>query len=256
MLRYGEACMTEEVARRLLERLGVICHGHFPLTSGKHSDVYINKDALYPHIKETSFLCRGIAKEFIRDDVDAVIGPALGGINLSQWVAEHLSDLCEREVISVFAEREEDTVYAADEYSRMRISREYVLYSASGATLAHYGDPVRVTLGSGEKIVRKGRGFVIRRGYDALIAGKRILVVEDNITTGGSAREVIRAVRAASGTVVGFACLVNRGGVESEDVENPPKFFSLLSMALTAWDEAECPLCRAGIPINTGLGKR
>src|SRR5262249_57456803 len=45
-------------------------------------------------------------------------------------------------------------------------------------------------------------GLALRRGYDHLVAGRRVLVVEDIITTGGSVKQAVAAVRAASGEVV------------------------------------------------------
>lgn len=48
-------------------------------------------------------------------------------------------------------------------------------------------------------------------------AGDRVVVIEDTITTGGSARRAIDAVRAAGGVVVGVLALVDReeGGREA-----------------------------------------
>jgi len=100
-----------------------------------------------------------------------------------------------------------------------------------------------------------GDAFVIKRGYDKLIAGKNVLVVEDVLTTGGSAKKVIEATRAIGGNVIGLGVLCNRGGITPEDVANPPKLFALVSIKLDAWDEAECPLCAQSVPINTDVGK-
>src|SRR3954453_2466171 len=55
--------------------------------------------------------------------------------------------------------------------------------------------------------------FVLRRGYDHLVTGKRVLVVDDIVNTGYSIRQTIDAVRAAGGTVVAAGALVNRGNV-------------------------------------------
>lgn len=99
-----------------------------------------------------------------------------------------------------------------------------------------------------------GGGMVLRRGYDALVAGKRVLVVEDVLNTGGSIRETIAAVRAAGGDVVAAAALVNRGAVTAADV-GAPVLVALLDVALDAWDADACPLCRDGVPVNTDVGK-
>lgn len=100
-----------------------------------------------------------------------------------------------------------------------------------------------------------GDAFVVKRGYDKLIAGKNVLVVEDVLTTGGSAKKVVEATRAIGGNVVGLGVLCNRGGITPEDVANPPKLFALVNVKLDAWDEAECPLCAKNVPINTDVGK-
>ena len=55
-------------------------------------------------------------------------------------------------------------------------------------------------------------------------AGDRVAVIEDTITTGGSARKAIEAVRAAGGIVVGVLALVDReeGGREALEAEGVP----------------------------------
>jgi orotate phosphoribosyltransferase len=97
-------------------------------------------------------------------------------------------------------------------------------------------------------------GMALRRGYDRLVAGRRVLVVEDILNTGGSVKDAVAAVRAAGGDVVAVAALVNRGGVTASDV-GVPALVALLDVALDAWDAEACPLCRAGVPVNTDVGK-
>ena len=100
-----------------------------------------------------------------------------------------------------------------------------------------------------------GDTFVINRGYDKLICGKNVLVVEDVLTTGGSAKKVIEATRAKGGNVVGLGVLCNRGGITPQDVADVPKLISLVNMRLVAWDESDCPLCKQNVPVNTDVGK-
>ncbi|HXJ35328.1 MAG TPA: phosphoribosyltransferase family protein [Candidatus Eisenbacteria bacterium] len=97
-------------------------------------------------------------------------------------------------------------------------------------------------------------GMALRRGYDALVAGRRVLVVEDILNTGGSVKDAVAAVRAAGGDVAGVAALVNRGRVTAADV-GVPALAALLDVELEAWDAAACPLCRDGVPVNTTVGK-
>jgi len=89
---------------------------------------------------------------------------------------------------------------------------------------------------------RKDGGMVLRRGFE-LKPGERVLVVEDALTTGGSAREAIRALEEAGGDVVAVGSVVNRsGGNPFEDLP----LFALCEVKAETWEPAECPLCAAG----------
>lgn len=98
-------------------------------------------------------------------------------------------------------------------------------------------------------------GFVLRRGYADLVRARDVLVVEDVLTTGGSARAVVQAVRQAGGHVLGLAAICDRGGVQPEAVGSPPRLVVLARLPLDSWLEAECPLCVQGVPINVEVGK-
>jgi len=201
--------MNEQEVLRVLGKVGsVIANSHIVYTSGKHGTAYVNKDAVYPHTKEISDLCRAIAQQFANDGVEVVIAPAIGGVILSQWTANHLTELTGSEVLGVYAEKADS-----------------------------------------------GDAFIIKRGYDKIVAGKNVLVVEDVLTTGGSAKKVVEATRAIGGKVVGLGVLCNRGGITTQDVVDVPKLLALANVKLDAWDEADCPLCAQSVPINTDVGK-
>ncbi|PIR83724.1 orotate phosphoribosyltransferase [Candidatus Kaiserbacteria bacterium CG10_big_fil_rev_8_21_14_0_10_51_14] len=198
--------MNEDQVLELLQKVGAFRSGHFVLTSGRHADSYILKDAMYAYTRETSRVCREMAERFKDAGVEAVIGPAVGAALLAQWTAYHMSELTGREVFGVYADKD----------------------------------------GQG--------GFIIKRGYDMVIQGKKTLVVEDLTTTGGSIAKVVEAVRGVGADVVGAIALVNRGEVKKEQVGNPRVFDQLLSVHLESWDEKECELCEKGIPVNTDIG--
>jgi orotate phosphoribosyltransferase len=63
-----------------------------------------------------------------------------------------------------------------------------------------------------------GTGKLIEGAFQS---GDRVTVIEDTITTGGSARKAVDAVRAAGGTVVGVLALVDReeGGREALEAD-------------------------------------
>lgn len=97
-------------------------------------------------------------------------------------------------------------------------------------------------------------GFILKRGYDQLVKGKRVLVVEDLTTTGGSIKKVVETIRTIGGDVVAAIAIVNRGNVSKEQVGNPSEFQSLVTLHLESWDEGACELCERGIPVNTDVG--
>ncbi|HEX3082223.1 MAG TPA: phosphoribosyltransferase family protein [Candidatus Saccharimonadia bacterium] len=106
-----------------------------------------------------------------------------------------------------------------------------------------------------EKVEGPEKKFAFTRGYDKLVAGKRAVVVEDNLTTGVSVRKVVELVRETGGEVVGVVAMLNRGGVSREDVGNPPHFEAIVQADLKSWPAAECELCAKGVPVNTKIGK-
>ena len=91
-----------------------------------------------------------------------------------------------------------------------------------------------------------GPGRALQRGF-RLRAGERALVVDDVLTTGGSVRETIEAVRAAGGDPVGVAVIVDRSG-GAVDFGLP--FFAATEVEMESVDPAACRLCSAGVPLT------
>lgn len=75
---------------RVLEETGAILTGHFLLSSGKHSDRYVEKFNLLRQPAETEIVCRGFVDRFGGDGVELVVGPTTGGILLAFEVARQM----------------------------------------------------------------------------------------------------------------------------------------------------------------------
>lgn len=89
---------------------------------------------------------------------------------------------------------------------------------------------------------RQNGEMVVRRGF-GLRPGERILVVEDVITTGGSTRECIAALRANGGEVVAAASIIDRSnGAADVGVPRTP----LVSLNVPTYTETNCPMCAEG----------
>jgi len=224
----------------------IIANSHVVYTSGKHGKAYVNKDAVYPYTRKISLLCRGIAEQFADDGIEVVVAPAIGGVILSQRVAEHLTYITGREVLGTYAEQEEEFVMES------RIGD--IIIPLPEGTFDRENEEDIITLHKGEKLVVKKPSFIIRRGYDKLVSGKKVLGVEDILTTGGSVKKVIKATRVLDGNIIGVGVLCNRGGITAKDLD-VPRLFSLVNVALEMWDENDCPLCATNVPINTSVGK-
>ncbi|HLS88901.1 MAG TPA: orotate phosphoribosyltransferase [Sphingobacteriaceae bacterium] len=91
-----------------------------------------------------------------------------------------------------------------------------------------------------------GPAMALRRGF-RLEPGEKVVMVEDVLTTGGSLRAAIEAVRAAGGDIVAAGVLIDRsGGTAALDVP----LLSVWSTTVADWAPEECPLCRQGIPLT------
>ena len=191
----------------VLESVGAVMRNdHFVYTSGKHGSVYINKDALYPHVEQTALVGKMMAEKCAHLEIDSIAAPALGGIILSQWVGYYLSQIKGKPIYSVYAEKD----------------------------------------GQG--------GFVFARGYDQYIKNKKVLVLEDLTTTGGSVKKVVEVVRSYGGEVAGVCVMVNRNpDVGNQEMFEEP-FFYLGELMAEAYDEDEMPAKLRQKPINTKVG--
>lgn len=107
---------TETSIIRILRKVGaILTNDHFVYTSGNHGSVYINKDYLYPHIKETARVGKLIAEKIKNKSIDVVAAPAIGGTILGTWTAYHLSKLKKKEILSVYAEKAKGSNAGASE---------------------------------------------------------------------------------------------------------------------------------------------
>jgi len=142
--------MKEDVISILKKVGAIITDSHIILTSGKHSSIYINKDALYPHTEETSKVGQMFAEKFKDTQIDTVIAPAVGGTILSQWTAYHLSKLKNKEIFSAYTEKDKGTLASAVE-SEQIFRRGYDKYVRGKKILVL--EDLTATGGSVKKVV-------------------------------------------------------------------------------------------------------
>jgi len=173
-----------------LVRCEAILKGHFELASGKHSSIYFQLARLLSYPEEANSAGNAIAELFRSENVESVIGPAIGGIVLSFVVAQALN------LPSYFAEH-------------------------------------------------RGKNFILRRGFK-FHKGERVLVVEDVLTTGGSAMDVVELVKKNDAVPVGIGALVNRGNFHSDQIVS----HALFEITAPMYEPGRCPLCLDKKPLE------
>jgi orotate phosphoribosyltransferase len=91
---------TERETLARYEKRGGLLRGHFRLTSGLHSDIYLQSALVLQHPEDAGALGEALAAAFRDDRVQTVLAPAIGGILVAHEVARALG------VRALFTERE------------------------------------------------------------------------------------------------------------------------------------------------------
>ncbi|MFU0833435.1 MAG: Orotate phosphoribosyltransferase [Oscillospiraceae bacterium] len=94
--------MTQERAFEIFKDAGVLLEGHFLLTSGRHSNRYLQCAKIFRNTKYSEELCAALAEKYQNDNIEIVIGPAMGAVQMAYEVSRALE--CE----NFFTERGQD----------------------------------------------------------------------------------------------------------------------------------------------------
>lgn len=94
--------MTNEDVLEEFRRAGALREGHFILSSGLHSSIFLQKNLVFMQPDRCERLCRALAAKIRAKvgDVDVCVSPAVGGIIPGYETARHLG------VPSIYVERE------------------------------------------------------------------------------------------------------------------------------------------------------
>lgn len=95
---------------------------------------------------------------------------------------------------------------------------------------------------------------IFKRGYDKLVKGKNVLVIEDVTNTGGSVQRLIKSVKKAGGKIAAVSVMVNRQPEKVDSKMYGVPFSALEDFPAELYDENECPLCEKKVPVNTQIG--
>jgi orotate phosphoribosyltransferase len=84
--------LEREEILKMFETAGAIRHGHFELTSGRHSGTYVQCALVLQYPRFAEKLGQALAALFSDVRVDAVVSPAIGGLIIGQEVARALPE--------------------------------------------------------------------------------------------------------------------------------------------------------------------
>ena len=94
MLSYNESL-------KILKETNALLEGHFILSSGLHSNLYVQCAKLFSHPKQAEIICASLTEKITNsfNKIDIVLSPALGGIVVGYEIGRQLN------VKTIFAER-------------------------------------------------------------------------------------------------------------------------------------------------------
>ncbi len=166
--------MTERETLALYEKTGALMHGHFRLTSGLHSDVYLQSALVLQYPEHAAVLGQALAEAFRDVTVATVLAPAIGGILVAHEVARALG------VRALFTERENGVMSLRRGFTLAPGERCLVVEDVitTGGSTREVTECVErqgaVVVGVGSLIDRSGgaAAFAVRRTALATVAAK------------------------------------------------------------------------------------
>ena len=94
--------ISDARVEEILKEAGVLLEGHFLLTSGRHSNRYLQCAKIFRNTKYSEELCAALGEKYKDENIEVVIGPAMGAVQMAYEVSRSLQ--CE----NFFTERDEE----------------------------------------------------------------------------------------------------------------------------------------------------
>jgi len=157
--------MKHTRAIELLKSTGALLEGHFLLTSGNHSDTYIQCAQLLSRPQTAVVFMEDIAEHFRGEAIDTVVAPAVGGILVSYEVARLLGKR------AIFLEREQGVMSLRRGFYIERGERVLIVEDVitTGGSVLEVRDAVQgaggIVQGFGSIVNRSSGRFVPKEPY-------------------------------------------------------------------------------------------
>ncbi len=155
--------LKHEELLAMFESAGAIRHGHFQLSSGLHSAMYVQCALVLQYPRFAEKLGRDLAELFSGAEIEAVVSPAMGGLIIGQEVARALP---ERKISSgspehagvpaIFVERDADRVMTMRRGFTLQSAQRVLLIEDVWTTGGSSREAIRVVEEAGGRVVAAG----------------------------------------------------------------------------------------------------
>lgn len=157
--------LSEKQVLRIFRRAGAFQEGHFQLSSGLHSAGYWQCALVLQYPRLAARLCKALAEPWRDERVDAVIGPALGGITLAYELARALK------ARGLFMERQDGKLLLRRSF-QVSPGERVLLAEDVMTTGGSVGEMVDALKPTGAEII--GIACLVDRGGSARFSGYRV----------------------------------------------------------------------------------
>ncbi len=184
----------------VLKKTEALKEGHFILSSGLHSSIYVQCAKLLSFPNKADKICKSLASKIKKEfkKIDLILAPAMGGIIIGYQIGKILN------IETIFCERV------------------------------------------------KGK-FKLRRGFN-IKPKKKVLIIEDVITTGKSSLECVKLIKNSKATLVGFACMIDRS--QKNKVKIKKKIVSQVKLNIPTYTKNNLPDFLKKIPMSSPGSRR
>ena len=97
--------MSEDEVLKIYKSIDALLEGHFILSSGLHSKMYLQSALVFSNTKIAESLCKSLSAKVKNlvdvDSIDLIVSPAMGGVIVGYELSRHLNKL------NIFAERKD-----------------------------------------------------------------------------------------------------------------------------------------------------
>ncbi len=151
--------LKREEVLKLFEAAGAIRHGHFELSSGRHSGTYVQCALVLQYPRFAEKLGQALAGLFSDARIDAVVSPAMGGLIIGQEVARALPEpkqLTGGGVPALFVERDGSGMMTLRRGFSLAADQHVLVVEDVWTTGGSTHEAIRVVEEAGARVVAAG----------------------------------------------------------------------------------------------------